>query len=119
MRILFDVGVPRGLAGFLPDHEIVEARERGWDRIRNGDLINAAEKAGFDLLLTSDKQIRYQQNLSARTISLVVLSHPHWAMVRQVPHVIREAVEASRPGSYAEIEVPFRKTRRPRPYPGS
>ena len=58
MLILFDHGTPSGVAGALSGHEVTEARERGWDRISNGELLKAAEEGGFDLLLTTDKRIR-------------------------------------------------------------
>jgi hypothetical protein len=73
MRILFDHGTPSGIADALSAHEVTEARERDWDTISNGELLKAAEAAGFDLLLTTDKGIRYQQNLKGRRIALVVL----------------------------------------------
>jgi hypothetical protein len=65
MRILFDHGTPSGIAKSISAHEVTEARERGWDRLSNGDLLTAAEDAGFDVLLTTDKRIRYQQNLTS------------------------------------------------------
>jgi hypothetical protein len=74
MRILFDNGVPRGLAKLLVGHSVEEAREHGWDELANGFLIQAAEDAGFDLLLTNDNQIQYQQNLTARRIAIIVLT---------------------------------------------
>jgi len=73
MLVLFDHGTPSGIAASLSGHDVVEARERGWDRISNGQLLSVAEDAGFDLLLTTDKGIRYQQNLTGRKIALVVL----------------------------------------------
>ena len=60
MRILFDTGTPRGLAAFLTGHSVEEARTRGWEELANGELIDAAEQAGFALLVTTDKNIRYQ-----------------------------------------------------------
>jgi hypothetical protein len=72
-RILFDHGTPSGIARRLAGHHVTEAKELGWDKASNGDLLNAAE-AGFDVLLTTDKNIRYQQNLSGHEISMVVLS---------------------------------------------
>jgi hypothetical protein len=62
MRILFDHGTPSGIGTSLSGRDVTEARERGWDRISNGELLKEAEAAGFDLLLTTDKKIRYQQN---------------------------------------------------------
>src|ERR1700736_90176 len=66
MLILFDNGTPRGLARFLTGHSVEEARVRGWEELSNGELIDIAEQAGFDVVVTTDKNIRYQQNLKAR-----------------------------------------------------
>ena len=67
MRILLDQGVPRGLVlSFRNSHQVTEARKLGWEEISNGDLISLAEGAGFELLLTTDKNVRYQQNLVGR-----------------------------------------------------
>lgn len=75
MRVLFDHGTPSGIAGALAGHEVTEARECGWDRISNGDLLTKAEAAGFEILLTTDKKISYQQNLKGRAIAIVVLGN--------------------------------------------
>lgn len=106
MRILFDHGTPSGIARRLAGHLVTEARELGWDRISNGDLLTAAEDGGFDLLLTTDKNIRYQQNLTGRKISIVVLGNSQWPVVRLHLDII--ATTAATPGSYAEVEIPFR-----------
>jgi hypothetical protein len=108
MRILFDHGTPSGIAASLSAHEVTEARERGWDRISNGDLLRAAEDAGFDLLLTTDKRIRYQQNLSSRKIAILVLGNSTWRIVRLHLGRIALAVNEATPGSYAEVEIPFK-----------
>jgi hypothetical protein len=63
MLILFDNGTPAPLRYAIKGHIVVEATERGWDRLTNGDLIAAAEGAGFEVWLTTDKNMRYQQNL--------------------------------------------------------
>jgi hypothetical protein len=109
MLILFDNGVPRGLARFLAGHSVEEARARGWEELKNGELIDAAELAGFELMVTTDKNIRYQQNLKARRIALVVLEHSQWPMVRLVVENIVAAVGATTPGSYTEVDVPFKE----------
>lgn len=83
MLVLFDIKTPRGVARALKAHTVVEARTRGWERLENGALLSAAEEAGFDVLVTSDKRIRYQQNLTGRKIALVVLSQGRWRLVRQ------------------------------------
>ena len=66
MLVLFDHGTPKGLAHALSGHTVHSARSRGWDTLSNGALLSAAEEAGFDLLLTTDRRIRYQQNLRAQ-----------------------------------------------------
>ncbi len=108
MPILFDRGTPSGIRAALSAHEGTEAIERGWDRISNGELLRRAEDAGFDLLLTTDKKIRYQQNLKGRRIALVVLGNSAWRIVRLYLDRIVVAVDASKPGSYVEVEIPFR-----------
>jgi hypothetical protein len=108
MRILFDQGVPRGLTASLPTHEVTEARELKWERISNGELLKLAEDAGFDLLLTTDKNVRYQQNLAGRKISIVVLGNSPWWLVRQHLDAIAGAVTAATSGSYTEVEIPFK-----------
>jgi len=107
MRILFDQGVPRGLAASLRGHEVTEAREPKWERISNGELLRLAEGAGSDLLLTTDKNVRYRQNLAGRNISIVVLGNSPWWLVRQHLGAIAAAVNAAAPGSYTEVEIPF------------
>ena|SRR3984957_12496585 len=108
MRILFDHGTPSGIARSLAGHEVTEAIERGWDRISNGDLLTTAEAAGFELLLTTDKNIRYQQNLKGRNIAIVVLGNSAWRIVRKHLDRVAAAVNTATPGSYTEVEVPFR-----------
>ena len=83
MRILFDRWHSSGIARSLAGHEVTEAIERGWERISNGELLSKAEAAGFELLLTTDKKIRYQQNLKGRKIAIVVLGNSAWRMARQ------------------------------------
>ncbi len=108
MLILFDHGTPKGLMYALPGHDIVTAQSRGWDRLKNGDLLKAAEAAGIDLLLTTDRRIRYQQNLTGRKIAIVVLTGTtKWARVRLHKQRIADAVNAAKPGFYAEVEIPF------------
>jgi hypothetical protein len=107
MLILFDNGTPAPLRKFLDQHIVVEAIERGWDRLVNGDLIAAAEDAGFDLLLTTDKNMRYQQNVTGRKIAFVVLGNQQWPTLRRHVDRVVAAVNAATPGSYSEVEIPF------------
>jgi hypothetical protein len=109
MLILFDNGTPRGLARFLTGHSVEEARTRRWEELSNGELIDVAEQDGFELIVTTDKNIRYQQNLKARKIALVVLEHSQWPMVKLVAGNIVTAINAAEPGSYVEVDVPFKE----------
>jgi hypothetical protein len=82
MLILFDHVTPRGIAKSLPGHTVIKAKDRGWGTLGNGDLLLAAEKAGFDVVVTADKNMRYQQNLKGRKLALVVLGTPQWPIVK-------------------------------------
>ena len=84
MLVLFDHGTPKGLARALSAHTIHTAQSKGWDTLSNGALLDAAEEAGYEVLLTTDRRIRYQQNLQVRRIAPVVLSgSTRWSRVRQ------------------------------------
>ena len=107
MLILFDNGTPAPLRLALPEHTVVEAIDRGWERLVNGELIAAAEQAGFDVLLTTDKNMRYQQNLTGRKIAFVVVGNQQWPVLRLHVDRVRDAIEAAKPGSYAEVQIPF------------
>ncbi len=106
MHVLFDNGVPGGVASVMRGHVVEEARHHGWDRLTNGELLRAAEAAGFEVLLTTDRNIRYQQNLSIRVIAVVVLSKGSWPLIRKKLSEIATTVDAATPGSYAEVEIP-------------
>jgi hypothetical protein len=71
MRVLFDNGTLRGVASALVGHVVEEARAHGWDTLRNGELLDAAEAAGFEVFVTTDRNLRYQQNLANRKIAIV------------------------------------------------
>lgn len=103
MRIIFDQATPVPIRPFLEGHTVRTAAQQGWDRLRNGDLLTAAEEAGFDVLLTTDKNIRYQQNLAGRKIAIVVLSQQQWPRLRDHVRRVGEAVNAAKPGSYVEV----------------
>jgi hypothetical protein len=108
MLILFDHGTPRGIARALEGHTVKEARAQGWDTLNNGDLLKAAEDAGFDVLLTTDKNLRHQQNLQGRKLAIVVLSKSRWSLVRTVLVDIAASVNAAKPGTYTLVDIPAR-----------
>ncbi len=108
MLILFDNGTPRTLARYLIDqHTVTEARARGWEELENGELLNRAEAAGFEVLVTTDKNVAYQQNLTGRRIAIVALGKGRWRLMK--PHVAQIAapVNAATPGSFAEVEISY------------
>jgi len=108
MLILFDHETPKSLIRALAGHDIITAQPRGWDKLDNGALLNAAEEFGIELLLMTDRRIRYQQNLAGRKIALVVLTGTtKWSRIGQHFNKIAAAVNAATPGSYTEIEIPF------------
>lgn len=106
MRILFDQGTPAPLRRFLTQHEVVTAYERGWAQLKNGSLLDAAEAEGFALLVTTDTNLRYQQNLAARRIAIVVLSTTSWPRIQRAIDLVVQAVDAVILGSYAEVAIP-------------
>lgn len=106
MRLLFDQGVPVPLRRLLPVHQVSTAYELGWSLLRNGELIEQAESGGFDMLITTDQNLRYQQNLSGRAISILVLSTTSWPRIKRCGSMIAEAVSQVSAGDYLELAIP-------------
>ena len=105
MKILFDASTPAPLARFLRGHEVVRADELGWQGLENGVLLDAAEQAGFDLLLTCDQNVRYQQNFASRKLALVILSSNHWPTLRRIAARIATAVDFVQTGQIVAVDV--------------
>ncbi len=105
MKILFDQGTPVPLRKLLPEHSIITAYELGWQRLENGDLIAAAEADGFDIIVTTDQNLKYQQNLQTRSISIMVLSSTSWPRIRENATAIQNALDSLMPSSFIEIEI--------------
>jgi|SRR5271157_1377169 len=106
MLILFDQGTPVPLRSFLSGHTVKTAAQQGWSTLSNGDLLRAAETEGFDLLLTTDKNLAFQQSLKDRRIAIVVLGNPQWPAARRHVQSIVAAVNAATPGSYVVVHIP-------------
>src|ERR1700690_3190467 len=109
MFILLDHSTPAPLRNALTGHVVVETVERGWERLVNGALLEAAEAAGFEVFVTADKNIRYQQNLAGRKIAIVTLGNAQWPVLRRYVEKVFAAVNAAVPGSYIEVEIPSSK----------
>lgn len=108
MRILFDKNVPVGVRSLLRGHEVHTFVEMQWHpQLENGQLLEAGEAAGFDVMVTSDQNIVYQQNLTGRRLALVVLGSNVWPIVRNHGATIAAKVDAATPGSCTFVEMPL------------
>ena len=103
MRILFDQGTPVPLRDALKDQEISTSYELGWSKLENGDLLDAAEEGGFQVLITTDQNLRYQQDLESRYIAIVVLTTTSWPRIRREILVVANAIEKAADERYVEV----------------
>ena len=95
MRIFLDHDVPQPLRHQLQDHEVHTAAYRGWDGLRNGDLLEAAAGAGYDLLITCDQRMRHQQNLNQYDITVITVMGGRWPHIRQNVDLILDALPSA------------------------
>ncbi len=103
MKILFDQGTPAPLRKSLAPHSVSTAFEMGWADVENGDLLAAAEKV-FDAFITTDKNLRYQQNLSGRQLAILALPTTSWPEIQKHLGPISDAVNALKPGDFIELK---------------
>ncbi len=108
MRILFDHNVPRQLRGLLVGHDVSLAVRQGWASLSNGDLMDQAEEAGFEVLITADKNLQHQQNLGQRRLALVVLGSNRWPLIERRVDDIRSTLDGIRAGEVREVPIPTR-----------
>ena len=107
MKILFDQGTPAPLKEFLPTHDVSTAYELGWSTLKNGELLSAAESNGFEVFITTDTNLRYQQNLIQKKISIVVVSTTSWPRIKPNTSKIIDAINQSASNSFIEVNIPF------------
>lgn len=105
MKILFDQGTPVPLRRHLPEYNVATAYEQGWSNLANGALLTAAERDGYELLITTDQNLRHQQNLDGRQIAILVLTSTSWPRIQQQLASLRAAIEQITPGAYVEITI--------------
>jgi hypothetical protein len=117
MRILLDENIPRGLRRILQGHDVRTASEMGWAGIANGQLLDEAEKAGFDALVTCDQNFAFQQNFAGRNIAVVVLSTNTWPIIRAPPQSVQRAVANASPGTVSVALFGRRRRSAPAPDP--
>ena len=104
MRIVFDQGTPFPLKQHLAGHQVETAFELGWSRLTNGELLAAAE-GRFDLLVSTDKNLRHHQLLSGRKLAVLVLPTRSWPRLRAHVPVIVSALASVKPGEYLELNL--------------
>lgn len=104
MRILFDQGTPLPLREHLLKHTVATAYELGWSDLKNGDLLASAE-GSFNVFITTDQQIRYQQDLARRNLVILVLLTTSWPRIKTCIPQIQDAVNRITPGQYLEIDI--------------
>lgn len=97
MKILFDQGVPKPLQAHLSNHEVRRAFQLGWADKKNGELLALAEGAGFELLVTTDQNLIYQQNLQQRKIGIFILGRGNWPEIKPHVELLVKAINAARP----------------------
>jgi len=102
VKILIDECVPRRIKRFLPGHEAQTVQELGYSSYLNGELLRLAE-GRFDLFITSDQNLSYQQNLAGRTLAILMLSTNDWDTIKNAATSIAAAVEAMKPAEFREL----------------
>jgi hypothetical protein len=106
MKLLFDQGTPVPLRRYLLNHVAETAYEKGCNDISNGELLRLAEAENFDALITTDQNLRYQQNLSSRKIAIVVLMTTNWPRIRKHVATVIQIIDELKPSNYVEIPIP-------------
>ena len=105
MRVLFDQGTPAPLRKHLSTHQVSTAHELGWGKLKNGELLQQAEDNGFEVLVTTDQNLRYQQDLTRRMIAVVVLTTTSWPRIRKELDAVIGAIASAAPSSYVEVAI--------------
>ena len=105
MKLLFDQGTPAPLRNHLPGHSVDTLADKGWSDKDNGELLDLAEREGYEVLVTTDQNLRHQQNLADRQIGVVVLLATAWSEVRLRTNEIGQALIAVRPGEIVEVPI--------------
>lgn len=106
MRILFDQGTPAPLRRHLTRHRVETAYERGWSRLKNGELLDASEREGFDVLVTTDSKLRYQQRLTGRHLAIIVLTTTSWPRMQRAVATIVHVIDTAAPATIVEVPIP-------------
>ncbi len=103
MRVLIDECLPHVLRQHLPNHEAVTAVYAGFSGLKNGALLQAAEDAGFEVFITGDRSLEYEQNLGNRKLAVVALSANSWNIIKNHIPKIASAIDIAQPGSVLRV----------------
>jgi hypothetical protein len=103
--VLVDECVPLKLVRLLTSHTFITALQKDWGGFKNGRLLALAEPE-FDLFLTCDRNLQYQQNLRSRKIAVLLLSTNHWPTLKQYASVVQTALDRIKPGEFMPVEIP-------------
>jgi hypothetical protein len=106
VHILFDQGTPNPLRKLLTPHRVETAFERGWSTLKNTELLLLAEQEGFQVLVTTDKNLPYRQNPGGRRIAIVVLSTTSWQRIEKAVATVKHGIGTALPGSIREVQIP-------------
>lgn len=115
MKVLLDENLPHRLRNHLGNHQAFTVRYQGWSGLKNGELLQTAENAGFEVFLTGDRTISYEQSLAGRQIAVVVLSAIEWHIISQSLSTIQAAIDRAAPGSHQDIACGVFNRKPPRP----
>ena len=105
MKILFDQGTPVPLRQHLTNHSVDTTFERGWSGLTNGELLEIAEQEGYNVLITTDQNIRYQQNLSGRELAILILLSTSWPRIKLRINDIQLTIDRLVAGDYKEVSI--------------
>ena len=103
MKILFDQGTPAPLRYALPGHAVSTAYEMGWASLTNGDLLDAAERSSFDVLVTTDQNLPCQQNLTGSQLAVLILPTTSWPMLKDRVHDVEASLGTIAPGAVVRL----------------
>jgi hypothetical protein len=106
MKVLFDQGTPVPLRRAFAGHTVVTVYEQGWSTLVNGQLLATAEAQGFEVFVTTDQNLKYQQQLVGRKLAILVLSTTSWPRIQPHGETIRVTIEGLLPGAYYELMIP-------------
>jgi hypothetical protein len=104
VKVLLDENLDHRLRKNLGSHEVFTASHKGWDGFKNGKLLQAAEDDGFDVLVTGDQTLRYEQSLTGRRLAIVALSSVEWRIIKDYLPQIIAAVDSARSGSFQAVD---------------